>query len=501
LRRIAIFPLIVAFLGAGLGTLFASIFLETFLFRQLVKARPDLLTWNRELNAVSLILASLIGGVAGTKLAQSSASLSEALPARLREMLTGFKEERSSLTILSTAGGVAALLWLLQHLVSANPLTVGWRGILMNAAAAAGGASLLIRGGTRRVAWPALLIALGLGFGTVNYSYHEFPVTILSDRVLLQGEMMVPGRRADITYPAVLLVHDWGCQDRDETWGVNGTFREIAAHLVNHGYAVLRYDKRGCAQTSGEFTRFGLEDFARDAAAAGAFLARRKEVGGQPVFAVGHGYGGQAITIAAHAYPNLFAGLALLATPASPVADLLKTQARYALTALNAAPEMIETRLAALDDWLEGVSTRRYLNYGDYFGTRGISEELQTEQHLTPLPPVWLRQAMAHDQPILLTSLSLPILILAGAADWRVPPSEAELMVDALIEAGHSDWQLSQLPGINHQLVTVAGMKAGFLLEQTDAHARTRHPVAPQVLEALTDWLRLLASRPAGQKE
>jgi pimeloyl-ACP methyl ester carboxylesterase len=501
LRRTSIFPLIIAFLGAGLGTLVASIFLETFLFRQLVEARPDLSTWNRELNAVSLILASLIGGVVGTKLAQSSAPLSEALPARLREMLTGFKQERSPLMVLFTAGGVAVLLWLLQRLVAANPLTVGWRGILMNAAAAAAGASLLIKGGTRRVAWPALLIALGLGFSTVNYNYHKFPVAILSERVLLHGEMMVPGRHAGITYPAVLLVHDWGCQDRDETWGVNGTFREIAGHLVNHGYAVLRYDKRGCAQTSGEFIRFGLEDFARDAAVAGAFLTRRKEVEGQPIFAVGHGYGGQAITIAAHAHPSLFAGLALLATPASPVADLLKAQTSYALTALNASPEMRATRLAALDHWLEGVSSRRYLNYGDYFGTRGISEELQAEQRLTPLPPVWLRQAMAHDQPTLLASLSLPILILAGKADWRVPPSEGELMVDALIEAGHSDWQLIQLPGINHQLVVVDGMKASFLLAQTDAYAKTKHPVAPQVLEALMDWLRPLASRPAGQKE
>jgi len=32
-------------------------------------------------------------------------------------------------------------------------------------------------------------------------------------------------------------------------------------------------------------------------------------------------------------------------------------------------------------------------------------------------------------------------------------------------------------------------MDAGFQLEQTDAYAKTRRPVAPQVLDALTDWL------------
>jgi pimeloyl-ACP methyl ester carboxylesterase len=337
--------------------------------------------------------------------------------------------------------------------------------------------------------------ALAAGFGTVRYDFYEIRVVIPSEEVRLEGTLSVPGRRAGVVYPAVLLVPDLGRQDRDETWGVNSTFREVAEHLATNGYAVLRYDKRGCGESGGEFTHFGLQDFARDVAVAGAFLAGRQETDDKRAFAVGHGYGGQAITIAARAHPDLFAGLALLATPSSLAPDWLQAQHRYAMKTLGASATEIEARMTAVDDWIEGVRTRRYLNYGDYFGSLGISEDLQAEQHVTPLPPVWLRQAMAHDQPTALASLSLPVLILAGEADWRVPSLEAEALADALATAGRSDWELRRFPGVNHHLVAVESgdrdgrTEAGFLLEQTDDYAERRRPVVPAVLDALTDWL------------
>ena len=459
-----------AYLGCGPGVLAASILGDAFLFRPLVRAVPNLFPWSRELNALSLILAAVAGGAIAVWLARHERRLA-LLPA------------------FAAAAEVAALLWLLGQRSPGNPLTVGWRGWLMVASGAVAGGTLLAGGRARWIAWPVLTIALAVGFGTVRYDFYDIRVVIPSEGEQLRGTLSVPGRRAGIARPAVLLAPDLGRQDRDGGWGVNAAFREIAEHLAASGYVVLRYDKRGCGENSGEFTRFGLDDFVQDAAAAGAFLAGRKEVGGQPVLAIGHGTGGWAITRAAQAKPNLFSGLLFLATPAGPVSDWLPAQHRYTLTALDASTGEVEARLAAVDDWIEGVRDRRYLNYGDYFGTRGLAEDLQAQQHATPLPPVWLRQALAHDQPTALASASVPVLILAGEADWRVPPSEAEALANALAAAGRSDWKLRQLPGVNHHLVVVESMEAGFLLEQTDAYAEERHPVAPVVLDALTEWL------------
>jgi len=45
-------------------------------------------------------------------------------------------------------------------------------------------------------------------------------------------------------FPAIVLVHGSGPQDRDETIGPNKPFRDLADGLVSRGIAVLRYEKR-----------------------------------------------------------------------------------------------------------------------------------------------------------------------------------------------------------------------------------------------------------------
>ena len=69
-------------------------------------------------------------------------------------------------------------------------------------------------------------------------------------------------------------------------------------------------------------------------------------------------------------------------------------------------------------------------------------------------------------------------------------------MADALEMAGRSDWDLRQLPGVNHQLAAVDDMDTAFQLEQADDFDQERHPVAPAVLDTLTEWLNRLATTP-----
>src|SRR6185369_4322477 len=45
-------------------------------------------------------------------------------------------------------------------------------------------------------------------------------------------------------FPAVVLVHGSGPNDRDETIGPNKPFQDLAQGLASQGIAVLRYEKR-----------------------------------------------------------------------------------------------------------------------------------------------------------------------------------------------------------------------------------------------------------------
>ena len=58
----------------------------------------------------------------------------------------------------------------------------------------------------------------------------------------LPATLTVPD--GDGPFPAVVLVHGSGPQDRDETVGANAPFRDLAAGLARRGIATLRYVKR-----------------------------------------------------------------------------------------------------------------------------------------------------------------------------------------------------------------------------------------------------------------
>lgn len=70
----------------------------------------------------------------------------------------------------------------------------------------------------------------------------------------LGGTLTIP-EGAKTPYPAVVLVHGSGPNDRDESLYGNKPFRDIAEHLTSRGIAVLRYDKRTYAHQSKKIGR------------------------------------------------------------------------------------------------------------------------------------------------------------------------------------------------------------------------------------------------------
>ena len=73
-------------------------------------------------------------------------------------------------------------------------------------------------------------------------SFQEQDVTVGSGEWALPGTLTLPVGEGP--FPAVVLVHGSGPNDRDETIGPNKPFRDLAWGLASQGIAVLRYEKR-----------------------------------------------------------------------------------------------------------------------------------------------------------------------------------------------------------------------------------------------------------------
>src|SRR5690606_33004513 len=128
--------------------------------------------------------------------------------------------------------------------------------------------------------------------------FSEREATVGSGTWALPGTLTLPKKEGK--FPAVILVHGSGPNDRDETLGPNKPFRDLAHGLATRGIAVLRYDKRTLVHPKALASEVGAaltlrEETIDDALAAAALLRTIPEVDASKIFVVGHSLGGTAI--------------------------------------------------------------------------------------------------------------------------------------------------------------------------------------------------------------
>src|SRR5262249_23144105 len=134
-------------------------------------------------------------------------------------------------------------------------------------------------------------------------------------------------------FPAVVLVHGSGPNDRDETILGNKPFRDLAGGLASQGIAVLRYEKRTRAHAAKLAVKTPTldEEVTDDAVAAGKLLRRTKDVDPKRVFVLGHSLGATMAPRIGERDPDI-AGLIVLAGATRPLEDLILEQVSYAFS-------------------------------------------------------------------------------------------------------------------------------------------------------------------------
>ena len=186
-------------------------------------------------------------------------------------------------------------------------------------------------------------------------SFREKEVQVGHGRWILPGTLSLP--LGDGTFPALVLVHGSGPNDRDETIGPNKPFRDLAWGLASTGIAVLRYDKRTKVHAHKMLPVVDVatvkEEVIDDAIAAVSLLRQAKGIDAGRVFVLGHSLGGTLIPRIALRDPKI-AGFVVWAGGTQPLEDVILRQMTYVLS-LDGLSEGDEKQLAAIREQVARV--------------------------------------------------------------------------------------------------------------------------------------------------
>jgi dienelactone hydrolase len=290
-------------------------------------------------------------------------------------------------------------------------------------------------------------------------SFTERAVTVGEGEWKLPGSLTVPVGAGP--FPAVVLVHGFGPNDRDETVGGTKVFKDLAEGLASRGVVVLRYEKRTLQYRvkMSALTRYTVEDETIEDAVFGiALLRAQPEVNGAKVFVVGHSLGGHvAPRIAAQA--GKISGLVIMAGNVRHLEDLLVEQASY----MGITGQQLEQAKAL----------------------QAKVKKLETSDEDSPaiggLPVAYWLDLREYDTVADAKKQALPMLILQGERDYQVPLADFNLWKAGL---GNSKGvTLKSYPALNH--LFVAGQGKSLPAE----YAKPGH-VAPEVINDIAQFVK-----------
>jgi dienelactone hydrolase len=280
--------------------------------------------------------------------------------------------------------------------------------------------------------------------------FHTVDVTVGSDPYPLPGSLALPAGTGP--FPAVVLVHGSGPQDRDETIGANKVFRDIAEGLASKGIVVLRYDKRSLRYPEALKDKPTIDDeVVLDAMAAVKLVQGRAEVDPKRVLVIGHSLGALlAPEIALRA--GSVAGTVLLAPPGRKPWNIVAAQMRY----LNAPAAEIEKI--------------------DSMGKTIESGKITGDPLFAGAPVSYWIDWGKRDGPETARKLARPLLVLHGERDYQVIDEDVAIWKKRL--QGAPNTRFVSLPGLNHLFIEGTG-KPGPAEYDTPGHVDAR------VIEAL----------------
>ncbi len=327
------------------------------------------------------------------------------------------------------------------------------------------------------------------------YLVKDVQIPNKTEGIELAGTLTVPKESG--RYPAVILITGSGPQNRDEEIYGHKPFLVLSDYLTRHGIAVLRYDDRGIAKSTGNFTSSTTFDFATDVSAAVDFLKTQPSIDTSKIGLIGHSEGGMIAPMVATGR-NDIGFIVLMAGPGITGVNILLEQTDLIsrangvsndeiATARKLNEEIYEVLKKTTDNEKASEKIKKLLtdytqNQTNKKGAKKVPEEQINFQVKTMVSP-WFRYFVSFDPMEYLSKIKCPLLAINGQLDMQVSAKEnLEAIEKAMIFSGNSKYTITEIPGVNHLFQTAT-------TGSPNEYSKIEETISPIVLEQISNWI------------
>jgi len=298
------------------------------------------------------------------------------------------------------------------------------------------------------------------------FPYNSEDLTFKNEKqnVVLAATLTLP--KSEGPFPVAILVTGSSPQDRNEEILGHKPFLKMADYLTRRGIAVLRYDDRGTAESTGNFASANTKDFATDAEAAVAYLRSRKDINKNKIGIIGHSEGGIIAPIVA-AKDKKIDFIVLLAGMGIRGDSLLLIQQQLIGKAAGAQQNMLDMNREInsglykllnkekdtvklkpiIGEYFEGVLKK----YPGYAMIQGMKNDEMIARDKELYTNNWLYHFITFDPSETLQNVKCPVLAINGSKDLQVSPEENLKAIELnLKKGGNKNVTIIRLENMNH---------------------------------------------------
>lgn len=312
-----------------------------------------------------------------------------------------------------------------------------------------------------------------------KFNAEDISVINHTESITLAGTLTTPTHSSPRA--VIVMATGSGAQNRDEEIMGMKPFKVIAEHLSSNGYAVLRMDDRGTAQSGGDFTSATTDDFVTDITA--GISAMQTRFPQLPVGIIGHSEGGNiAIKTAVHNPQCAF--IVTLAAPAWSGDSIIMSQARAMAIGLTGTWDGEQQQREILDivkSGLTGMQARMSLSYlmAKLYGANASLPQAKEAiaKQIDILVSPWYRNMVKYDPAADISAVKCRWLAINGSKDTQVLPGNLET-----IKTLNPTAETILVEGHNHLLQPcITGL--------VNEYATLPQPPSSKVLDIILEWL------------